>query len=196
MKDIEELLKMTERPQDYSDEEIREMMNDPEMRAYYELMVDAEAGFALKRSDMSKVVKRPTCYTISHRFMKAAAIFAGILLLSGISFAAYHFTFGAGSPAEQGKESPTQEVRESNVHQQEVTEPSTIRTFENAELQQILQELSDFYHVGVKFHNEQSRHIRLYTKWDTAAPLKQIIERLNGFEKVSICLIDNQIIAE
>lgn len=196
MKDIEELLKMTERPQDYSDEEIRQMMNDPEMRAYYELMVDAEAGFALKRSDMSKVVKRPTCYTISHRFMKAAAIFAGILLLSGISFAAYHFTLGAGSSAEQGKESPTQEVRESNVHQQEVTEPSTIRTFENAELQQILQELSDFYHVGVKFHNEQSRHIRLYTKWDTAAPLKQIIERLNGFEKVSICLIDNQIIAE
>ena len=196
MKDIEELLKMTERPQDYSDEEIREMMNDPEMRAYYELMVDAEAGFALKRSDTSKVAKRPTRYTISHRFMKAAAIFAGVLLLSGISFAAYHFTLGAGSSADQGKESPTQEVRESNVHQQEVTEPSTIRTFENAELQQILQELSDFYHVGVKFHNEQSRHIRLYTKWDTAAPLKQIIERLNGFEKVSICLIDNQIIAE
>ena len=167
MKDIEELLKMTERPQDYSDEEIRQMMNDPEMRAYYELMVDAEAGFALKRSDTSKVVKRPACYTISHRFMKAAAI-----------------------------ESPTQEVRVSNVHQQEITESSTIRTFENAELQQILQELSDFYHVGVKFHNEQSRHIRLYTKWDTAAPLKQIIERLNGFEKVSICLIDNQIIAE
>ena len=196
MKDIEELLKMTERPQDYSDEEIREMMNDPEMRAYYELMVEAEAGFALKRSVTSKVAKRPTRYTISHRFMKAAAIFAGILLLSGISFAAYHYTFGAVSSAEQGKESPTQEVRVSNVHQQEVTEPSTIRTFENAELQQILQELSDFYHVGVKFHNEQSRHIRLYTKWDTAAPLKQIIERLNGFEKVSICLIDNQIIAE
>lgn len=196
MKDIEELLKMTERPQDYSDEEIRQMMNDPEMRAYYELMVEAEAGFALKRSDTSKVAKRPTRYTINHRFMKAAAIFAGILLLSGISFAAYHFTFGAGSSAEQGKESPTQEVRESNVHPQEADEPSTIRTFENAELQQILQELSDFYHVGVKFHNEQSRHIRLYTKWDTAAPLKQIIERLNGFEKVSICLIDNQIIAE
>ena len=196
MKDIEELLKMTERPQDYSDEVIRQMMNDPEMRAYYELMVDAEAGFALKRSDTSKVAKRPTRYTISHRFMKAAAIFVGILLLSGISFAAYHFAVGAGSSAEQGKESPKLEVRVSNAHQQEVTESNTIRTFENAELQQILQELSDFYHVGVKFHNEQSRHIRLYTKWDTTASLNQIIERLNGFEKVSIRLIDNQIIAE
>ena len=196
MKDIEELLKMTERPQDYSDEEIREMMNDPEMRAYYELMVDAETGFALKKNDTSKVAKRSIRYTLSPRFMKAAAIFAGILLLSGISFAAYHYTVGVGSSAEQGKESPTREVRVSNARQQEVAESNTIRIFENAELQQILQELSDFYHVGVKFHNEQSRHIRLYTKWDTAAPLKQIIERLNGFEKVSICLIDNQIIAE
>ena len=196
MKDIEELLKMIERPQDYSDEEIRQMMNDPEMRAYYELMVDAEAGFAQKKNDTAKVAKRATRYTLSSRFMKAAAIFVGILLLSGISFAAYHFTLGAGSSAGQVNESPTQDVRVSNAHQQEIAEPNTIRTFENAELQQILQELSDFYHVGVKFHNEQSRHIRLYTKWDTTAPLNQIIERLNSFEKVNICLIDNQIIAE
>jgi len=196
MKDIKELLKMTERPQDYSDEEIRQMMNDPEMRAYYELMVDAETGFALKKNDTSKVAKRSIRYTLSPRFMKAAAIFAGILLLSGISFAAYHYTVGVGSSAEQGKESPTREVRVSNARQQEVAESNTIRIFENAELQQILQELSDFYHVGVKFHNEQSRHIRLYTKWDTTAPLNQMIELLNGFEKVSIRLIDNQIVAE
>ena len=69
-------------------------------------------------------------------------------------------------------------------------------TFENAELQKILQELSDYYHVGVEFRNEQSRHIRLYTKWDTTAPLNQMITLLNGFEKVSIQLIDNRIVAE
>ena len=57
-------------------------------------------------------------------------------------------------------------------------------------------DLTDYYHVGVEFHNEQSRHIRLYTKWDTTAPLQQIIELLNGFEKVNVRLIDNQIIAE
>ena len=71
-----------------------------------------------------------------------------------------------------------------------------IRTFENIELQQILQELSTHYHVGVEFRNEQARHIRLYTKWDPTAPLSQMIERLNNFEKVSIRLTNNQIIAE
>ena len=196
MKDIEKLLKMTEHPQDYSDEEIRQMMNDPDMRAYYELMVSAEAGFALKRDETSEVAKRPMRYAINTRFMKAAAVIIGILLVSGISLAAYHFTFGAGSSAVESHESSIQEVRVSNVHQQEITASDAVRTFENAELQQILQELSDYYHVGVEFRNEQSRHIRIYTKWDTTAPLHLIIDRLNGFEKVSIRLIDNHIVAE
>ena len=210
MKDIEQLLKMTERPQDYTDEELQRLMSDPEMREYYELMVSAEAGFALRKEknhgDRSRdsagqnhgpvPMILPMILSLGNRFMRIAAMFIGVLMLSGIAFAAYRLVAGGDS------ESPTQEVRTANptqqagTLQQAQTNPNSIRTFENAELQQILQELSDFYHVSVEYRNEQSRHIRLYTKWDTAAPLQQIIELLNGFEKVSVRLIDNQIIAE
>ena len=94
-------------------------------------------------------------------------------------------------------ESPVQETRISNTYQQtEVLPQDSIRTFENRELEEILNEISCFYHVSVVFRNEQTRHIRLYTKWDTSAPLSQMIERLNSFEKVSIRLHNNQIIAE
>ncbi len=210
MKDIEQLLKMTERPQDYTDEELQRLMSDPEMREYYELMVSAEAGFALRKEknhgDRSRdsagqnhgpvPMILPMILSLGNRFMRIAAMFIVVLMLSGIAFAAYRLVVGGDS------ESPTQEVRTANsAHQagtlqQTQTDPTSIRTFENAELQQILQELSDYYHVSVEYRNEQSRHIRLYTKWDTAAPLQQIIELLNGFEKVSVRLIDNQIIAE
>ena len=210
MKDIEQLLKMTERPQDYTDEELQKLMSDPEMREYYELMVSAEAGFALRKEknhgDRSRdsagqnhgpvPMILPMILPIGNRFMRIAAMFIGVLMLSGIAFAAYRLVVGGDS------ESPTQEVRTANptqqagTLQQAQTNPASIRTFENAELQQILKELSDYYHVSVEYRNEQSRHIRLYTKWDTAAPLQQIIELLNGFEKVSVRLIDNQIIAE
>lgn len=196
MKDMEQLLRMVERPQDYSDEEIMKLVSDPEMKAYYELMVSAEAGFALKRSEEPKVYTRAKLYSLSSRFLKVAAVFIGVILLSGIAFAAYRYVVGEGPSVGGDLESPTQEVRISNSPQQVQTETESVRTFENAELQQILQELSDYYHVGVEFHNEQSRHIRLYTKWDTTAPLQQIIELLNGFEKVNVRLIDNQIIAE
>lgn len=196
MKDMEQLLRMVERPQDYSDEEIMKLVSDPEMKAYYELMVSAEAGFALKRSEEPKVYTRAKLYSLSSRFLKVAAVFIGVILLSGIAFAAYRYVVGEGLSVGGSLKSPTQEVRISNSPQQVQTETESVRTFENAELQQILQELSDYYHVGVEFHNEQSRHVRLYTKWDTTAPLQQIIELLNGFEKVNVRLIDNKIIAE
>lgn len=210
MKDIEQLLKMTERPQDYTDEELQKLMSDPEMREYYELMVSAEAGFALRKEknhgDRSRdsagqnhgpvPMILPMILSLGNRFMRIAAMFIGVLMLSGIAFAAYRLVAGGDS------ESPTQEVQTANptqqagTLQQAQTNPASIRTFENAELQQILKELSDYYHVSVEYRNEQSRHIRLYTKWDTTAPLQQIIELLNGFEKVSIRLAGNQIIAE
>ena len=210
MKDIEQLLKMTERPQDYTDEELQKLMGDPEMREYYELMVSAEAGFALRKEknhgDRSRdsagqnhgpvPMILPMILSLGNRFMRIAAMFIVVLMLSGIAFAAYRLVVGIDD------KSPIQEVQTANptqqagTLQQTQTDPNSIRTFENAELQQILQELSDYYHVSVEYRNEQSRHIRLYTKWDTAAPLQQIIELLNGFEKVSVRLIDNQIIAE
>ena len=210
MKDIEQLLKMTERPQDYTDEELQRLMSDPEMREYYELMVSAEAGFALRKEknhgDRSRdsagqnhgpvPMILPMILSLGNRFMRIAAMFIVVLMLSGIAFAAYRLMAGGND------KTPIQEVQTANptqqagTLQQAQTNPASIRTFENAELQQILKELSDYYHVSVEYRNEQSRHIRLYTKWDTTAPLQQIIELLNGFEKVSIRLIDNQIIAE
>ena len=62
MKDIEQLLKMLERPQDYTDEELQKLMSDPEMREYYELMVSAEAGFALRKDEATKAEKRPMIF--------------------------------------------------------------------------------------------------------------------------------------
>ena len=210
MKDIEQLLKMTERPQDYTDEELQRLMSDPEMREYYELMVSAEAGFALRKEknhgDRSRdsagqnhgpvPMILPMILSLGNRFMRIAAMFIVVLMLSGIAFAAYRLMAGGNDKTpiqEMQTANPTQQA---GALQQAQTNPASIRTFENAELQQILKELSDYYHVSVEYRNEQSRHIRLYTKWDTTAPLQQIIELLNGFEKVSVRLIDNQIIAE
>ena len=185
MKDIEELLKMTERPQDYSDEELQQLMSDPDMRAYYELMVKAEEGFALRNTKRDK----------ARRLWKIAAMFVGILLLSGITFAAVHIL----RSQETGVGSQTTKATAISHHPSltsHLSDSDTIRTFENAELQQILGELADHYHLEVDYRNEQARHVRLYTKWNTAAPLSQMVERLNNFEKVSIRQTNDHIIAE
>ena len=185
MKDIEELLKMTERPQDYSDEELQQLMSDPDMRAYYELMVKAEEGFTLRNTKRDK----------ARRLWKIAAMFVGILLLSGITFAAVHILRSQETKvgSQVTKATATSHLPHLSSH---LSDSDTIRTFENAELQQILGELADHYHLEVDYRNEQARHVRLYTKWNTAAPLSQMVERLNNFEKVSIRQTNDHIIAE
>lgn len=185
MKDIEELLKMTERPQDYSDEELQQLMSDPDMRAYYELMVKAENGFALRKTKRDK----------ARILWKIAAMFIGIILLSGITFAAVHVKRSQKTGVGRQNTAAVATAQRSTFNSQ-LPESDSIRTFENAELQQILGELADHYHLEVDYRNEQARHIRLYTKWNTSAPLSQMVERLNSFEKVSIRQAQNKIIAE
>jgi hypothetical protein len=185
MKDIEDLLRMTERPQDYTDEELQQLMSDPDMRAYYELMVKAEEGFTQRNTKRDK----------ARRLWKIAAMFVGIILLSGLTFAAVHIMRSQKTEVRSQETEAVTTSQPSTLNSQ-LPESDTIRTFENAELQQILSELADHYHLEVDYRNEQARHVRLYTKWNTAAPLSQIVERLNNFEKVNIRQTDNQIIAE
>ena len=82
------------------------------------------------------------------------------------------------------------------VANRQQSDSDSIRTFVNTELEQILDELADHYHVDVDFRNEQARHIRLYTKWDTTAPLSQMIDRLNNFERINIRQTEKHLIAE
>ena len=185
MKDIEQLIKMTEHPQDYSDEELQQLLSDPDMRAYYELMVKAEEGFTLRNTKRDK----------ARRLWKIAAMFVGIILLSGITFAAviYYRNQDTGVGSQDAVVSANTRHPSPNTR---LPESDTIRTFENAELQQILGELADHYHLEVDYRNEQARHVRLYTKWNTTAPLSQMVERLNNFEKVNIRQTNDHIIAE
>ena len=176
---------MTERPQDYTDEELQQLMSDPDTRAYYELMVKAEEGFTLRNTKRDK----------ARRLWKIAAMFVGIILLSGLTFAAVHILRSQKTEV-RSQETEVVAYSQPSTLNTQLPESDTIRTFENAELQQILSELANYYHLEVDYRNEQARHVRLYTKWNTAAPLSQIVERLNNFEKVNIRQTNKQIIAE
>ena len=107
MKDIEDLLRMTERPQDYTDEELQQLMSDPDMRAYYELMVKAEEGFTQRNTKRDK----------ARRLWKIAAMFVGIILLSGLTFAAVHIM-----------RSEKTEVRSQETEAVATSQPSTLNS--------------------------------------------------------------------
>ena len=82
------LLEMQEHPERYTEEEIRQLMADEEYRQLYEQMVWAtDAMFEAKHYD----VECNTLNTQHSKLFKIAAIFIGVLLFSGITYAAIHF---------------------------------------------------------------------------------------------------------
>ena len=136
-----------------------------------------------------QVMNRMAGKKSTRRWMLAAAVFIGVMMLSGMSFAAWQLS----KPDEV--KTPSSETHHVVTHQTIETKDSIVR-FDNVRLDSVLTIVGKHYGRIVIFHNEQSRHIHLYTKWDTTAPLNQIIDRLNDFEKVNIRLTDNQIISE
>ena len=185
---LEDMLRAMDHPEEYSEEELTQLLSDEELREYYELAVKAKEGFLLNDHRPAQSHKRPI-------WLKVAAAIIGVLMVSGITLAAVslinHRQESWGQVHDPGLGQATCPHDSASF-----VNGSPVRTFENVELETILNEAAKHYQVSVEYRTEQVRRIRLYTKWNPQAPLSELIERLNGFEKVSIKQEDNHVIAE
>ena len=90
---LELLLKMQNNPEQFTEEEIRQLMEDEECRQFYDQMVRAaDSVFAddalFSSEDGVKTAKERNLIPI---IRKVAAALVGILMLSGIAYAAIHY---------------------------------------------------------------------------------------------------------
>ena len=187
---IEQMLHALEHPEDYTDEQLERLFNDEEVRDCYEIALRAEQH--LSANEQPKSIPQATLQPAYWR--KIAAVFIGMLLLSGIAIAAIQIgLIGSGKQTVQPETVTSEPLRSVQADAESLPKDTTI-TFENAELEAIMSQLSSHYHVGVDFHNEAARHLRFYTKWTPAETLEQVVDRLNGFEKVTIEETDKTLI--
>lgn len=114
------LMEMLETPEAYSEQEIRDIINsDDETREAYSLMVAAKQGYIHKQKEQpldiqtawqrfeDKHYSRKT----SSNWMKIAASFIGILLITGVAFAAVHIL----SPSNTQKSKETSDDSEQKM---------------------------------------------------------------------------------
>ena len=131
-------------------------------------------------------------------FLKIAALFIGVLMLSGITYAAIHII---SSPQEtQGQKTEAivnTELKKTN-HELAEQDSTLMRpvVFEDAELITILDDIATFYLVEPVFKKEASKHIRLYFTWDKKQDLDTIIDTFNRFERIHITRYDKILIIE
>ena len=194
------LLQMMEQPQRYTADEWQEILADDECRELYTLMSKTQSAI-----DGARAYEEVTDETIDaewqrfisekqevksekYSFLKIAAMFVGVLMLSGIAYAAIHVW--SLTPRVGGEQSPTQETRISNSHQQ-AAEADTIsiaapKLYDNVPLGEIFEELSDYYDVKVVYQNEDAPRLRLFYQWKPEYTLEKVVEMLDNFDWIQI----------
>lgn len=199
---IEQLLDMTEHPEHYSEEEMKEILADEETREYYDLIIKTDDAYTKSPViDVDKALQEfETKHSRHFPLAKIAAIFIGILLVSGITYATIVINRSSSDKqsvqkAQMGRVITDKPVKSIDT---ETTDTDTTTTqkgqsFDNVELQTILDDISSYYKLKVIYHSDKSRHLRLHFYWDKTKDAETIVESLNHFENVNMTLTDSKI---
>ena len=132
-------------------------------------------------------------------FLKIAALFIGVLILSGITYAAVQI-IGNNSQATQQQateaivSSKTQKVSHELAEQDSTLTKPVV--YEDAELAVILNEIATFHKCEVVYQTEASKHIRLYFTWDKKATIDDVVGTFNKFERIHITRDNKKLIVE
>ena len=203
---IRQLLEMLDNPDAYTEQEIQDIINrDGDTRETYRMMVEA------KRSSRQRQANKPIDVDAAwqkfnqkiqpqqHSFgwMKIAASFIGVLLVSGIAFAAIQIVRYT-----QQHTPKTEEVintpKSANVTPADTLTTDTIATpqpiiYDNIPLEKMLPEIAAHYDAKVTFVNDEARQLRFYFMWHPQKGIEKVVSDLNQFERLNITLNDNQI---
>ena len=214
---IRQLLEMLDHPEAYTEQEIHDIINrDEDTRETYRLMVEAKRGSRNRHDDTPVDVdaawqrfnQRLQPKQQGHGWMKIAASFIGLLIVSGIAFAAIHIVrhyVGQDMPT------PPQETEVAVPHQQvalddtvKVETTDTIApkatmepvVFDNVPLEEMLPDIAAHYDATVSFANDKARQLRFRFVWNPQQDIDQVVSDLNQFESLTVTLKDNQITVE
>lgn len=178
------LFQMMEHPQAYTEQQWQEILSDEECRELYNLMAKTQSAFdAQKEIDDETVDAEWKRLTVSanRRWLRVAAMFIGVLVISGIAFAAiYMIQSRSGQPARTDAEANSQH---STLSPQ--PEETTVR-FSNTPLDSVLSVVSTHYGRNVCFRDEALRGLRFTIAWDSVQPLSTFLNDVNEFEGLQL----------
>ena len=189
------LLQMMEQPQHYTAEEWQEILADEDCRELYTLMSKTQGAIDAARAEQEVTDdmidaewQRLSSEQSGFQFRKFAAMFVGILMLSGIAFAAIQSLTPSPSPKDEGSSyTQTQDtVVKHSASPSAGKRSGEARIYDNVPLGEIFEELSGYYHVKVVYQNEDAPRLRLFYQWKPEYPLEKVVEMLNNFEWIQI----------
>ncbi len=216
---IRQLLEMLDHPEKYTEQEIHDIINrDEDTRETYRLMVEAKRSSRNRQTDTPVDVdaawqrfaeqNKTQTSILNSQIKKIAASFIGVLLVSGIAFAAIHIV---RHYVEQDMPTPPQETQMVEPHQQIIPDDTVkVETtdtivpkvtmepvvFDNVPLEEMLPEIAAHYDATVSFGSDKARQLRFRFVWNPQQDIDQVVCDLKQFESLTVTLKDNQITVE
>ncbi len=199
------LLDMHEHPENYTDEQLAAMLDD-EMQE--QLATAKRAMTDIPEPDVDaewqRFEQQHFAPVKNRRWLKVAAMIAGVMMLSAFTYAAIHVVrHNAVDKAKEPTETVAPEPQtESTVESRQgvadtvaVVEGEPV-VFDNQPLDQMMEHIAPHYGMQVEFRNEDARALRFYFVWQPDEDLDAVLERLNLFESVNISKEGNTIVVE
>ena len=183
----EEQIRMLLHPEDYTDEQLDQMLDETDIK-----VPDANEAWEKFRSEKREVKsERPM-------LLKIAAMFVGILMLSGIAYATVHIIGNHEAGVAEQEAVVSTNTQHLSPNTQTPADSTAIKpvVYEDAELASILNEIATFHQFEVVYKSEASKHIRLYFTWDQKATIDDIIGTFNKFERIHITRDNKKLIVE
>ncbi|EKC76682.1 hypothetical protein LEA_04578 [human gut metagenome] len=215
MDKFEKILDIIDHQEKYSDEEIREILQDEECRKLYQTMVEVDSALESPSpiinvdEEWEKFSQKHQLQEASHpitSWRKLAASIADFVLISGIAFAAIHTYIKRSQETTQVTADTHPEVMKSDSAKQVAAtdslthpkpeKPAIHKTFENVAFEQMISEIASYYDLQVKFENNEDKTLRLYYEWNSHSSIENIVKELNQFENVNIELQQNELIVK
>lgn len=222
MENYDIILDLTEHPEKYSPDEVREFLSHPEMKEIYEIL--CKTSSALNSNDRisdefidSEWQRLNTVFPAEHKngkpFFKRLLIpssriasFVVIILTSVVALAVGIVVSVSvvdkkpeapqvEKPLETSKKTPTFSDTITMSHKDMMEEVNPV-IFEDTSLEEILKAISEYYDVRVEFKDQESSGIHLFYKFDSRLPLEDILEQLNTFDRIDIRKEGNILIIE
>lgn len=194
------LLQMMEQPQRYKADEWQEILADDECRELYTLMSKTQSAIDAAHAEdevtddtidaewQRLISEKQEVKSEKSSLLKFAAMFMGILMLSGIAYAAIHIVNHNNAPKAQDEVITSSQ---SLTTSSQFVEPDSIamlqpKLYDNVPLGDIFEELSDYYQVKVVYQNEDAPRLRLFYQWKPEYTLEKVVEMLNNFDWIQI----------
>ena len=216
MDKFEKILDIIDHQEKYSDEEIREILQDEECRKLYQTMMEVDSALE-NPSPIINVDEEWEKFSQKHQLQEEAthpitswrklpASIAGFVLIAGIAFAAIHTYIKRSQETTQvtadthpeaiKSDSVKQVAGKDSLTHPKPEKPAIHKTFENVAFEQMLSEIASYYDLQVKFENNEDKTLRLYYEWNSHSSIENIVKELNQFENVNIELQQNELIVK